>query len=123
MSFKILVIDDSPTIRQQLRFTLSQAGYAVIEAEDGAQGVQQLTSNVDTGVVICDVNMPKMSGLEFLTAVKNDVRVNKIPIVMLTTEGSAETITKARAEGAKGWIVKPFKPEMLLDAVKKLAGG
>jgi two-component system chemotaxis response regulator CheY len=122
MSSKVLVVDDSATIRQQLRFTLSQAGYDVLEAEDGEDGVRKLTTNADTKLVICDVNMPKMNGIEMLNVVKNDNRVNQIPIVMLTTEGSAELIAKAKSAGAKGWLVKPFKPELLLSAVKKLAG-
>src|SRR5580700_9602702 len=104
MSAKVLVIDDSMMIRQQVSRALVGAGFAVIEATDG---LDELTVSPDTRLVICDVNMPRMSGLEFLENVKPGDQGRAIPVVMLTTEGQPELIQRAKALGAKGWIVKP----------------
>lgn len=121
MAKKVLVVDDSSTIRQQVAHTLGQAGYEVIEAVDGEDGIRKLTAHADLAMIICDVNMPRMSGLEMLQALKTSNAVVP-PVVMLTTEGAVDLITKAKALGAKGWMVKPFKPELLVGAVKKIAG-
>jgi two-component system chemotaxis response regulator CheY len=115
MSKPILVIDDSPTVRQQLCVVLSQAGYQVLEAKDGVEGLEQLTK---ASMAFCDVNMPRMNGVEFVEKVGK----NGIPIVILTTESRPELIERAKSAGAKGWMVKPFKPEHLLAVVKKLVG-
>jgi two-component system chemotaxis response regulator CheY len=123
MSKKILIVDDSKTIRQQVSFTLKKGGYTVIEAEDGLQGIEKLKAEGgEIAMVISDVNMPNMNGLEMVEAISKDASLNKVPIVMLTTEGSSELISRARAAGAKGWLVKPFKPDQLIAAVTKLAG-
>jgi two-component system chemotaxis response regulator CheY len=121
MSKKIIVIDDSQTVRTQLCVVLTEAGYQVLEAEDGVDGARLIRSNPDASLAICDVNMPRQGGLEMLEALKaqNDV---SIPVVMLTTEGRPDLIERAKSSGAKGWIVKPFKPTMLLAVVKKIAG-
>ena len=121
MGKKILVVDDSSTIRQQVAFTLSQAGYQVVEAVDGEDGIRKLAANTDVAMIVCDVNMPRMNGLEMLEKLKGDGRTVP-PVVMLTTEGAVDLVTRAKALGAKGWMVKPFKPEMLIGAVKKIAG-
>lgn len=115
MSKRILVVDDSPTIRQQVCLVLTQGGYEVIEAKDGLEGLEQL---VKASMAFCDVNMPRMNGVEFVEKVGK----NGIPIVMLTTESRPELIERAKTAGAKGWMVKPFKPEHLLAVVKKLVG-
>lgn len=120
MSKKILVVDDSSTIRQQVSFALVQAGFVVVEAEDGADGLKKLAENADVSLVICDVNMPNMNGLEMLQQLRGAPKVP--PVVMLTTEGSMDLVAKAKALGAKGWMVKPFKPEQLIAAAKKLTG-
>lgn len=122
MSKKIMIVDDSKTIRQQVSFTLSKGGYAVIEAEDGLDGIAKLKANSDVAMIISDVNMPNMNGLEMVEQISADPELNRVPIVMLTTEGSAELIARAKAAGAKGWLVKPFKPDQLIAAVSKLAG-
>jgi two-component system chemotaxis response regulator CheY len=122
MGKKILIVDDSKTIRQQVSFTLSKGGFEVVEAEDGALGLSALRANLDVALVISDVNMPNMNGIEMVQEIAKDQTVNKIPVIMLTTEGSTELIQKAKEAGAKGWLVKPFKPEQLLAAVSKLAG-
>ncbi len=120
MSKKILIVDDSRTIRQQVSFTLSKGGFQVLEGEDGKDGLEKLKANTDVALVISDVNMPNMSGLEMLEAIKVEASINTIPVIMLTTEGAADLINRAKAAGAKGWLVKPFKPDQLIAAVTKL---
>ena len=122
MGKKILIVDDSRTIRQQVSFTLSKGGYDVVEAEDGLQGIEKLKSEDGVAMVISDVNMPNMDGLEMVETISKDASISKVPIIMLTTEGSGELINRAKAAGAKGWLVKPFEPDQLIAAVSKLAG-
>ncbi len=117
----VIVIDDSQTVRQQVATVLEGAGYAVVEAEDGADGATQIGANAAASLAICDINMPKMSGLDLLEKVRGQ-NASHLPFIMLTTEGSPDLIERAVKLGAKGWIVKPFKADMLLAAVKKLAG-
>lgn len=120
MGKKIMIVDDSKTIRQQVSFTLSKGGYEVIEAEDGADGIEKLKANSDVAMVISDVNMPNMNGLEMVEKLKNDG--STVPVIMLTTEGAADLIQRAKDAGAKGWLVKPFQPDQLVAAVTKIAG-
>ncbi len=119
MNPTVLVIDDSITVRQQVGAALAGAGYAVLEAADGLQGKSAI-ENTPVQCVICDVNMPNMNGIEMVETVKGSGNFDRLPIVMLTTEGATDQIKKARAAGAAGWIVKPFKPEMLISAVSQL---
>ncbi|HEY4244455.1 MAG TPA: response regulator [Kofleriaceae bacterium] len=116
MSRKILVIDDSLMVRQQVTRALTGAGFTVIGACDGVDALEKLVTNTDVKLVVCDVNMPRMSGLEFLEKVQPG-----LPVVMLTTEGEPEMIARAKALGAKGWILKPFKPELVVATAQKLA--
>jgi two-component system chemotaxis response regulator CheY len=120
MGKKILVVDDSATVRQQVGLALSQAGFEIVEAVDGMDGVDKVGQVTDISLVICDVNMPRMSGLEMLEKLHEDKKHNTIPVVMLTTEGQPELVDRAKKAGAKGWIVKPFKAELLVAAAKKL---
>jgi two-component system chemotaxis response regulator CheY len=122
MGKKVLIVDDSRTIRQQVSFTLSKGGYDVVEAEDGRDGIEKLKANPDVAMIVSDVNMPNMNGLEMVEAISADAAAPKPPIVMLTTEGSGEMIARAKQAGAKGWLVKPFKPDQLIAVVAKLAG-
>lgn len=119
MAKKILIIDDSETVRHQVCTALSQAGFTMIEAGDGQEGVEKLKANPDVAAVICDVNMPRMNGIEFLE--KLAAEGPKVNTVMLTTEGQPELIQRAKKAGAKGWIVKPFKTALLVGAIRKLA--
>lgn len=112
---KILVVDDSPSIRQQVSLCLTDGGYQTVEATDGQDAIGK-TAGVS--MIICDVNMPRMNGIEFVEKIAGQ----NFPIVMLTTEGRPELIDRAKKAGAKGWMVKPFKPEQLLAVVRKLAG-
>ena len=120
MAKKILVVDDSPTVRQQVSMALKQAGFTVVEATDGADGLSKITSDQEIKLVILDVNMPRMNGLEMLESVKQDGKNPDLQVVMLTSEGQQSMVDRAKKAGARGWIVKPFKPELLVAAVKKL---
>ncbi len=120
MGQKILVVDDSETVRQQVEYALTQAEFEVIHAEDGVVGWEKLTGNDDIGLVICDVNMPRMNGLELVEKIKESGQYDNLPIVMLTTEGSPQLIQRAKKAGAKGWVVKPFKADLLVKATVKI---
>jgi two-component system chemotaxis response regulator CheY len=122
MSKKVLIVDDSRTVRQQLGIVLTEAGYEVVEATDGLDGAEKIAASSDLAMVICDVNMPRMNGIEMLTFLKQDPRHANLLVLMLTTEGQPALIAKAKAAGARGWIVKPFKPDLLLGTVRKLVG-
>ena len=117
---RVLVVDDSPSVRQQVGLSLSQAGYDVVEAGDGTEGVSKIASDRSIALVICDVNMPRMNGLEMIEAVKKEPQNAALPIIVLTSEGQPALIERAKKAGAKGWIVKPFKADLLVAAVKKL---
>lgn len=121
MAKKILIIDDSVTVRQQVRSTLVAASFEVVEAADGVEGLDAITGRQDLGFVLCDVNMPRMGGLEMLEMLQAKGQIDGLPVVMLTTEGQPALVKRAKAAGAKGWLVKPFKPEILVATVRKLA--
>jgi two-component system chemotaxis response regulator CheY len=118
----VLIVDDSLTVRQQVSLTLKSAGYQIIEACDGREGVDALHAHPGIAMVLCDVNMPCMNGLEFLETIKGDAAGPPLPVVMLTTDGSPDLIARAKRAGAKGWIVKPFQTDLLLAAVRRIAG-
>lgn len=118
MSKRILIVDDSASVRQVTNIALSGAGYEVIEAVDGQDGVAKLTGKIH--LIISDVNMPRMDGISFLKAVKAHPSYKFTPVIMLTTEAGEEKKGEGRAAGAKAWIVKPFQPQVMLDAVSKL---
>ncbi|WP_437590974.1 response regulator [Sorangium sp. So ce1000] len=123
MAKKILLVEDSSTVRQQVGILLSGAGYGTLEAENGRDAVATVAANKDElAMIIADVNMPVMNGIEMIQSLRDKGLASGVPILMLTTEGQPELIDKARKAGAKGWIIKPFKPDLLLAAVKKLAG-
>jgi len=112
------VVDDSDTVRQQVRLSLGPAGYHILEAVDGLDGLEKLRSHSDLAAVLCDVNMPRMSGLDMIATAHTEGLT--APIIMLTSEGQPSLIRRARESGARGWIVKPFKPDLLLAAVNKI---
>jgi two-component system, chemotaxis family, chemotaxis protein CheY len=119
MASSVLVVDDSMLVRRQVGAALKGEGYEVVEAVDGFDALEKLAGNPGTRLIVCDVNMPRMNGLEFLEQLSS--RGNSVPVVMLTTEGQPELIQKAKSLGAKGWLVKPFKPDYLAAAAKKFA--
>jgi two-component system chemotaxis response regulator CheY len=122
MGRRVLIVDDSANIRQQVREVLAPAGFDVIEAADGVEGVAKLNADPTILVVICDVNMPRKSGLELIEEIKASGVAAHVQILVMTTEGQAAQVQRARAAGARGWIVKPFKPNLLLAAIEKITG-
>jgi two-component system, chemotaxis family, chemotaxis protein CheY len=116
----VLVVDDSASVRQQVVQALSQAGFLTVEASDGADALAKLEATPEIQLMISDINMPQMNGLDLVDRVKSDDRHQALPILMLTSEGQPALIARARKAGVKGWIVKPFKTEMLVAAIKKL---
>ena len=119
MSKSILIVDDSATMRQQLRGFLENNGFDVIEATDGTEGLELCRVN-DIDLMIVDINMERMNGIEMITEVRKLPRHTDTPILVLTTESSSSTMTEARSVGASAWIVKPFKPDILLRGIKKM---
>ena len=115
----VLTVDDSPSIRQMIKVTLEPAGHSVIEAGDGAQGLAQAQAK-RPDIVITDLNMPNMNGLELIRALRKQPTLTGLPIVFLTTESNDAVKQEAKSAGATGWITKPFKPEQLLAVVAKL---
>ena len=120
MSKTILTVDDSRTMRDMLRLALSVAGYTVVQAEDGAKGAEWLETGLPD-VIITDINMPVMDGYGLIAHARADRRLRTVPILVLSTESDPEKKTRARQAGATGWIVKPFDPVRLLDAVRRVA--
>jgi len=116
----ILTVDDSASMRQMVSFTLKGAGYEVVEAVDGSDALERLKGAVH--MVITDLHMPRMNGIELIKAVRAMPAYKYIPMVLLTTESLEDRKKEGRAAGATGWIVKPFSPEQLLAVVKKVLG-
>jgi two-component system chemotaxis response regulator CheY len=119
MAKTILVVDDSVSIRQVVSIALRGAGYDVVEACDGKDALSKMTGN-KLNLIISDVNMPNMDGITFVKEVKKLPRYKFTPVIMLTTEAGQDKMNEGRAAGAKAWIVKPFQPPQMLDAVAKL---
>jgi two-component system chemotaxis response regulator CheY len=119
MSKVIMTADDSASVRQMVSFTLKQAGYEVIEAVDGQDAVDKLDKN-PVHMLITDLNMPKIDGIDLIRQVRAKSQYKFIPIIMLTTESQDSKKQEGKAVGATGWIVKPFKPDQLLGVIKKV---
>jgi two-component system chemotaxis response regulator CheY len=117
---QIMIVDDSATMRRQIGLVLRGAGFDVVEAGDGIEAKAKLEAAPPPKLIVCDVTMPRMSGIELLEAMHADDRLRTVPIVMLTTEAHADLIRRAKTLGAKGWLVKPFRPDLLLATVCKL---
>ncbi|MCR9137865.1 MAG: response regulator [Alphaproteobacteria bacterium] len=115
----VLTVDDSRTIRNMLLMTLSGAGYDTLQAEDGVHGLEVLGGSAPD-VIITDINMPRMDGFGFIENVRSSEQHRGIPILVLTTESDAEKKDRARQAGATGWIVKPFDPDKLLNAIQRV---
>ena len=116
---QILTVDDSASIRQMVGFTLTRAGYGVVEATDGRDGLAQCGRD-KYDLIITDLNMPLMDGIEMITHVRKLPGYGFTPILMLTTESQAEKKDAGRKAGATGWIVKPFNSDQLIAVVQKL---
>lgn len=121
MAKTILIVDDSASLRQVVSIALRGAGYQVIEAVDGRDGLAKLQGQ-KIHLIISDVNMPVMDGISFLKEVKKNAAYKFTPVIMLTTEAGQDMKSRGQEAGAKAWMVKPFKPEQMLNAVSKLLG-
>ncbi len=121
MSKVILTVDDSASVRQMVSFTLKNEGYEVIEAIDGVDALSKL-SDKKADMVLTDLNMPNMDGIELIKNIRQNPRYKFIPIIFLTTESQQEKKQAGKTAGATGWIVKPFKPEQLIGVIKKVLG-
>ena len=117
----ILTIDDSTSMRQMVAFILQQAGYDVVEAVDGVDGLAKASENKFT-LSITDVNMPNMDGISLIKELRATSDYQFTPILLLTTESGKEIKQEARKAGATGWLVKPFAPDQLLSTIKKVIG-
>jgi len=115
----ILTVDDSASIRQMVTFTLKSAGHQVVEAADGREGVEA-AQKTKVDLVITDINMPNMNGIELIRALRALPAYKFTPILTLTTESGGDKKSEGKAAGATGWIVKPFNPRQLLDVVAKV---
>jgi len=118
MPQKVLVVDDSKSIVAMIRYSLERAGYEVLVAHDGEEGLQRLEEAGGADLIICDLNMPRMDGFAMLRAVKASAH-SSIPFVVLSIEAQENMRQQARDLGARAWIIKPFKEEQLLGAVRK----
>ncbi|GFM38393.1 response regulator [Desulfovibrio psychrotolerans] len=118
MTKTIMTVDDSASVRQMVSLTLKKAGYDVIEAQDGKDALAKMKGSVH--MVITDLNMPNMDGITLIRSIRAIPAYKFIPIVMLTTESQASKKQEGKSAGATGWIVKPFKPEQLVDVVRKV---
>ena len=121
MTKRILTIDDSRTIRDMLNLTLSEAGFEVLQAVDGEDGIDVLEKQERVDVVITDINMPKMDGYGVIRHIRGQSRYNGMPVLVLTTESEKDKRNVAREAGATGWMVKPFDPERLIATINKVA--
>lgn len=121
MAKTVLAVDDSATIRRMVGFTLKGAGYEVIEATDGHEGLQKAKAR-QADLVLTDQNMPRVDGLTLIRSLRALPQYRSVPILVLTTESSEEMKQRGRAAGATGWMVKPFDPQRLLDVVGRLIG-
>ena len=117
---KVLIVDDSETIRQQVSGALEAAGFSVTEAADGVAALESLQAD-EFSMAIVDVNMPRLNGLDMLERMRTDPKHAKLPVLMLTTEVQQSMIERAKRAGAKGWMIKPVKMEHLVDTVTRLA--
>jgi two-component system, chemotaxis family, chemotaxis protein CheY len=120
MSKTILTVDDSRTMRDMLKLALLEAGYHVIQAVDGVDGLEVLNGTVPD-VIVTDINMPRLDGFGFIEAVRASQKFQSVPILVLTTESDQEKKMRARSAGATGWIVKPFDSAKLISAIRRVA--
>lgn len=121
MAKTVLTVDDSASIRQMVWFTLKSAGYEVVEAVDGMDGLEKAKGK-SFNLVLTDQNMPRMDGLTLIKTLRGMPTYRTVPILMLTTESSDTMKSQGRAAGATGWLVKPFDPQKLIEVVKKVIG-
>ena len=117
----ILAVDDSPSMRKMVSFTLTGAGYHVVEAVDGEDAYEK-AQNQDIDLVLADQNMPRLDGIGLTRKLREHPKFKTVPILILTTESSDQMKQAGRSAGATGWLVKPFDPQKLIEVVKKVIG-
>ncbi|RYF75316.1 MAG: response regulator [Comamonadaceae bacterium] len=122
MTKTILTVDDSPSIRQMVAATLRFGGYTVVEAVDGIDALARAGQHEEVALVLTDQNMPNMDGLTLTRNLRSQSQYARTPILMLTTESSAEMKAAGKAAGLTGWMVKPFDPKTLLNVIAKVLG-
>ena len=115
-----LIVDDSRTMRQMVAFTLTNAGFTVIEAEDGKDAVNKVSAGTKLDIIVTDLNMPEMDGITLIKELRRLTAYKFTPILMLTTESAMDKKKEGKEAGATGWIVKPFNPEVLLKTIAKV---
>jgi two-component system, chemotaxis family, chemotaxis protein CheY len=120
MTKTVLIVDDSATVRQMLRFALTEAGYTVVEAVDGEDALSKIGDGLS--LIVTDLNMPRLDGIGLIRRVRSRAECKGLPILMLTTESQDSRKQEGRAAGATGWIVKPFTQQQMLAVVKKVIG-
>jgi len=118
---RILAVDDSPSVRQMVKLTLSGAGYDIVEAGDGAEGLSKARATT-LDMVVTDLNMPVMNGIGLIVELRKLPAYRGVPILFLTTESDPEMKRQAKAAGATGWITKPFQQDQLVAIVRKVLG-
>ena len=121
MNRTIMTVDDSVSVRMMVGFSLKEAGFEIVEAVNGIDALSKLDEH-EISMVVADVNMPEMDGIEFVRKMRQHPRHKFTPVVMLTTESHESIKNKGKEAGATGWIVKPFKPDQLLGVVRKVLG-
>jgi two-component system chemotaxis response regulator CheY len=115
----VMTIDDSASVRKMVSYTLKGVGYEVVEAADGVEALDKL-GETEVNVLVVDVNMPRMGGIEFVHKVRQIPGHVSTPVIMLTTESAEGSIEEGKAAGASAWMVKPFSPEQLVEVVRKV---
>ena len=122
---KILIVDDSATMRKIIMRVLRQADFqaeTILEASNGVEGLQRLVSDPDIQLILSDINMPEMNGIDFVKAVRTKHDRVKMPMVMITTEGGEAMVQTALENGANGYVTKPFTPESIRQALESVVG-
>lgn len=123
MGKTVLVVDDSSTMRQMVAYTLTNAGYEVLEAGNGKEAVAKINGGAKPALVVTDLNMPEMDGITLIQEIRKMAAFKFTPILMLTTESADDKKKAGQAAGATGWIVKPFNPEQMLKVIQKVLPG
>lgn len=118
---KVLVVDDSQSIRNEVSDALGPAGFNVLQAADASEAFACLAKHQDISMVVLDVNMPGMSGIDVLERIQRERTDQVPPVLMLTTEAERSLVERAKKAGAKGWLLKPVKPQLLVSTVARLA--
>lgn len=117
---KVLIVDDSETVRNQVARALREAGFSAVGASDGIEGLREARED-DYDLILLDISMPRMGGLELLDRLKEDPKTKPVPVLVLTTEMQEAMIQRAKRAGAAGWIIKPVEMPLLVEAIRKVA--